>query len=205
MVFVPTPNAVTASVRYLWDNQQVENTLSFYRAESWTETLMEQLANIIINWRTTQIRSLQASNLLMTEVYVVDQASDSAPAITVTVDSGDAPGTTGTPSLPNNVSLAIQFRTAFRGRSGRGRNFILGLAEGQVSGNLIANSLATSYQDAYQALAGDVEALDAQHVIISKQTDGAPRPNGLVRLVTAYAFADLSIDSQRRRLPGRGA
>lgn len=204
MVFVPTDNAVTASMRYLWEGQQVENTLSFYRAEGWTEVLMEQLGNLIINWRTNQLRSLQAPTLSMLECYLVDQSAEDAPAVTVTVPTGDQPGTGTTASQPNNVTWAIQFRTAFRGRSGRGRNYALGLMEGQVTGSAVSISVANAYTDAYEVLAGDLDGLDAQHVIISKFQGKVPRPSGLVRLVTAYAFADLVVDSQRRRLPGRG-
>lgn len=204
MVFIPTPDTVTASMRYLWEGQQVENTLSVYRAEGWTEVLQEQLGNILINWRTTQLRTLQASTLSMIECYVVDQSADDAPAVTVPVPTGDQPGTGSTPALPNNVTWAVQFRTAFRGRSGRGRNYALGLMEGQVLGSNLGIATANAYTDAYDAMSGDLEGLDAQHVIISKYENGAERPTGLVRLVTAYAFADLVIDSQRRRLPGRG-
>lgn len=204
MVFVPTENAVTAAMRYLWDGQQVENTLSFYRATGWTETLQTQLANILINWRTNQLREIQSSSLSMIECYVVDQTSEDAPAITVTVPSGDQPGLAAASALPNNVTWTIQFRTAFRGRSGRGRNYALGLTEGMVTGNALSIATANEYIGAYESLEADLEGVDAQHVIISKFTGKVPRPNGIVRLVTAYAYSDLVVDSQRRRLPGRG-
>lgn len=204
MVFIPTPNAVTASMRYLWDGQQVENTLSFYDPSGWSEPTMEILGNILINWRTTWLRPLQSNALSMIECYVVDQSADDAPAITVSVPTGDQPGTAINAALPNNVTWAIQFRTAFRGRSGRGRNYALGLTEGQVAGNQISPALAAEYIEAYQELAADLEGGDYKHVIISKYDNKTPRVTGLNRLVTAYSYANLVIDSQRRRLPGRG-
>lgn len=204
MAFVPTANGLTASMRYLWEGQQVENTLSFYNPAGWTESNMEILGNILINWRTTELRSLQASTLSMVECYLVDQTAEDAPAVTVSVPSGDQPGTAGTASMPNNVTWSIQFRTVFRGRSGRGRNYALGLTEGAVTASAVSIATASAYITAYQALATDLEGGDYQHVVISKFNNNAPRPSGLVRLVTAYSYADLTIDSQRRRLPGRG-
>ncbi len=61
----------------------------------------------------------------------------------------------------------------------------------------------SDYVSDYANLNGDIEDADFFHSIVSYVEDGEPRVTGLVTPVTAYE-SDGVMDSQRRRLTGRG-
>jgi hypothetical protein len=109
--------------------------------------------------------------------------------------------TTGTSSAdmePGNVSLAVKLLTGAIGRSRRGRQYMPGLTEAFVSGN---NALAV--------YVGAVGSLFARHLTGFTALSNlylpaiASRKLGLLFDVVEFAL-DYYIDSQRRRLTGRG-
>lgn len=108
---------------------------------------------------------------------------------------------------PNNVAFCISFKSGLAGRAGNGRNFLPGIPLQYLSGNLmneepLANLLAVYYP----LLAGGEGVLPAdwKWVNLSRRVAGAPRPVGIGIGVSAVVATDNIVDSQRRRLPGRG-
>ena len=93
------------------------------------------------------------------------------------------------------------------GRSGRGRvyfpiwneNMLAGASAvgAAVSGTIITQLIA--FQSAVESA-----LTPAKLVVISTETLKAPRPTGVTFPITGWAATDQVVDSQRRRLPGRG-
>jgi len=48
------------------------------------------------------------------------------------------------------------------------------------------------------------DGLGADWVVVSRFHDNAPRTAGVVSFINAATVVDATVDSQRRRLPGRG-
>jgi len=110
-------------------------------------------------------------------------------------------GTSGQPSVPNNVSFCVSLRTGLTGRSARGRWFWAGLGEGQVTGNNVDTGVATAIVAAIDALLNTITAIGGSPVIVSYNSGGGPRPGGPVKFVINDALAvDTIVDSQRGRL-----
>jgi hypothetical protein len=119
-------------------------------------------------------------------------------------DLNDAP-------LPNNVTLTVSFRTANRGRSFRGRNYVVGLGETQVAGNTVAPSVITAFDGIYSQLLASPVAAIATWVVVSRFSgvdpvtkEPIPRVTGIATPITSVTVVDNVVDSQRRRLPKRG-
>jgi len=113
-------------------------------------------------------------------------------------------GGIGAASIAGNVALAIKFGTGLSGRSHRGRVYLAGLPENAVTGNEITPTYRTTLVTAVANFAGGVTGImDAAHVIVSTCQDGAWLTNAEVTPVNSYS-ADVYVDSQRRRLTGRG-
>lgn len=203
MAFIPVPNTALAEVVVVWDGQICENTLYFLGAAAWDATTLTALGGELVAWWNTNIKSLVCTNTALSRVRLTSLESQSAPGIEYTTGL-PITGTGATACMPNNVSAAIAFITALRGRSYRGRNYVIGLQEGQVVGNLLDASVAAAYVAAYAALDTAVTANSGQHVVVSRQLNNVPRVTGVATIVTAYSMERV-IDSQRRRLPGRGA
>lgn len=191
------------SVRYTNLGQQCENTLYFDKETAWDETSMVALADSIASTLIADVMSFMPSTLILREIYVVSLESATAPAITYT-GGLPQPGLSAEAPMPNNVTLTISFRTAGRGRSARGRNYLMGLVEPLVVGNTVDVGFTDRWEPFYLELLNDFPAEGFTWVVASRITGGAERAEGVTFPVVAFTYVDLTVDSQRRRLPGRG-
>jgi hypothetical protein len=183
----------------------VENTLYFGNfTGSGSSNELTLLGDDIMSWWINQMMPLLVQQYILREVYVVDMSSDTAPTATVTPGS-ETTGSVTSPSMPNNVALCVSFRTAGRGRSSRGRNYISGFGEGAVEGNRIASSVANDIKAVYQSLLDPaIFVIDWTWVVYSRYENKQPRSVASTPAVEAVVLTDTIVDSQRRRLPGRG-
>lgn len=202
MAFIPVPDVAMVELVFRQDGQVCENTLYFQGAASWDATNLTTLAEEVRDWWIAGPRLDTSDTVGLTSVKATSLASQSAPGVEVT-DLLPADGTEVSPPLPNNVTQAVTFVTALRGRSYRGRNYRVGLTEAMVVANQVDVGYTTSWVGFYQTLDTDVTVNSAQHVVVSRYENNVPRATGVATPVVSYK-ADRVIDSQRRRLPGRG-
>lgn len=203
MAYIPALDTVKVVLNQLFGNQALANILYFLHASGWSEATMEALADDIIAWWTTEVAPLVSGSLSLVGVDVTDLSSATAPTISVPVSPAETGQSAGSVK-PGNAAAVCSFRTANRGRSGRGRNYVPGLdSNWGTSVTDITSASAANLVAAYEALA-DVElANSCTHVVASFQTAGAPRVSALLQPIVTYVV-DTAIDSQRRRLRLRG-
>lgn len=201
MPFVPVPSTAMVELFFRWDNQRVENTLYFRQAEAYGEAELTTLANEVIAWATAEYLTLISNQVTLIGVKATSLESDTAPAIEV---SANVVGAAPSPALPNNNSLAVKFLTAGRGRSSRGRNYWVGLTENDVANNTVHPAVVAAIIAAYQALLDPPTITEGAWSVVSRFQNGVERNPGIAQLVTGVQVTDAIVDSQRRRLPGRG-
>lgn len=100
-------------------------------------------------------------------------------------------------SAPGNVAICLSLRTALAGRSTRGRKYLSGLPKGDVVGNTV-NTVTV----------GNI-LVAISDLIAALLTNGTPLAvfsptHLLLTQVSAVTAVDFNVDSQRRRLTGRG-
>lgn len=203
MGFVPLDGAVQAELRFILNGQQVENVLYFYTADGVSVGEMNNLADMLNDWLELHLQPTQASGAVFNELYLTDLTSQTGPTVSNTARNGTIGQMTTSPVLPGNATIAVSFRTNGRGRSARGRNYFIGLAEGNVVGNVVDTGLVTAIEAAYNALLTVVQ-FPWTWIVYSRTVDGADRAEGLAQPVTNAIVVDPYVDSQRRRLTGRG-
>src|ERR671936_761524 len=134
MAFVENQEVAEVQLFYVWDAQRCMNTLYFQNSNGWDSFALGTLADSVKDWALAELMPLMSATVGLYAVKAISLASATAPAVEDT--AGLPPlGANNNPSLPNNVSLAIKFSTAGRGRSSRGRNYILGITEESVTQN----------------------------------------------------------------------
>ena len=204
MPFVPAPNTLEARLRYNLGTQLIENTLYFQGSAGVTTTLANTLGTNLITWWNTNFKAATSNLMALLQVYITDLTFQNS--FTVSVTAGlPSVGTSIVEALPFNCAMCISFRSNNRGRSGRGRNYVAGLTENDQAGSTIVAGRVNGAVTAYTALIGaGTFTAGLQFVIVSRFNGGIPRAQALVQPVTNVLSVDSIIDSQRRRLPGRG-
>jgi hypothetical protein len=210
MAFVPANNTVLAEVRMQMDGQKIENTLYFQQV-AFDSDMAITLALGLIDWWTSFYAPLVAVEVQLREVVVTDLETDTGFQITQVPTTLTTGGITSSDALPNSVSLAVSFRTANRGRSFRGRNYIAGLTHSQVSDNTVDDTTVAAWQAAYTELLTVASDAGVNWVVVSRfhgvdpdTGDPIPRVEAVVTPVVTVVVVDNVVDGQRRRLPGRG-
>lgn len=200
--FIPIPNCVKVDLIQQWNGQVIDNVFHFAGAAAWTVEDMYTLAATCENWWKTNMAPSLSTEIALVMIKVTDQSSQYGFGIEVAI-GGSNSGSVNTPSVPNSVAVAVKLVTNLRGRSYRGRSYVAGIAAGNVSANTLAGPMVTALKEAYEALRDETFPGDNKLVIASRFTASAPRTTGITTPVTGV-FVDATIDSQRRRLPGRG-
>lgn len=205
MAFIPVPNVAQAQVFGRIDGQTTINDL-YFATEAPPVTLgqLDALALALNDWFSASILTLLSASYSYEHVRVRDLTSQAGFVVERSDSAG--PGGAGGAFVPNNVAPCISFRTAIAGRSGRGRNYIPGVPQSVISGNTISPGFIADTTIAYQGLlaTGSFKPSGWTWVVVSRFTLNAPRPAGVANAVLSVLYTDTTVDSQRRRLPGRG-
>jgi hypothetical protein len=203
-------NTCLAEIRMTWAGQQVENTTYWDFGEEPLFADMTALATALANWWSANIADLVSDQVRIREVTVTSLDSATGPQANF-VPPTFIDGALESPSLPNINSLSVSFRTALRGRSFRGRNYVVGLTESQVTDNTVDVPTTEGYQAAYTALRTGATASIAAWSVVSRYSGvdpvtkkPIPRVEGIATPITSVVIVDPIIDGQRRRLPSRG-
>lgn len=205
LAFIPVPN--TALVQLVFDVgvNSVENTLYFNTTAvgGWTESALEDLANVVSTWWELEMAPFAASTVNLREVNATDLS------VINSWFASTSPTATGeklTAIMPGNVTLAVSFRTGKIGRAYRGRNYVVGLTEDVITIDTVNSATVSGLALAYADLPDMVFSVNenASWVVVSRFIGNAPRLQGVTTPVTSIVIVDDTVDSQRRRLTGRG-
>jgi hypothetical protein len=108
-------------------------------------------------------------------------------------------------AVPNNVALVVTQYTNKRGKSYRGRTYVPGMPITRIAGTIrVTNQQLADVLASFTRLVSGVTSLGMTLVVLSKFVAGLQRPSAVLTPVTTMA-GNVSLDSQRRRLEGRGS
>lgn len=197
MAFVPASNVLQIEARGTYHGNPFENVIYFKRDTAWDATAWTNLVPTILAW-VDLVRAQQSNSVLWSELYATDLTSQSAQTFSFPISPQRA-GALTNPGLPANVAFCVSFKTAARGRSFRGRNYVVGLTEADVVGNIVDTDVAQALRDAYDSLRL-ASGTTTFWVVLSRQANGVARSAGLATRITSVNITDQKVDTQRRRL-----
>jgi len=200
--FIPAANTAVVRMIFQTAGGLAMNVLHFTKPDGWDASSLLDLCDAVDSNYETTVKTFVSSDVLLKEVQAQDVSVEDGPFNSLVVL---AAGGLNERVLPDNVTLAVSFRSGFTGRSRRGRLFHVGLTESQVTGDRLAASvqanLTTVYNEWFNSIVADMPTVE--HVIVSYCHNGAWRTDALVTPVTALSIDDTT-DSMRKRLLGRG-
>lgn len=206
MPFQPVPDTAQFRMQFTLNTEQCENVFHCKSEDAWDSTKLNLVAGTFGNWWISEMRGLAHTGLTLRRVIGTD----------ISVEGGDSvewneglpvAGTGGSGAgLPNNCTLAVKWGTGHAGRGFRGRTFHMGLSSGQLSApNTVDSTVLNNIREGYDALrtALDNVVLNCEFSVVSRYYNGAIRMPALATPITGVSIENI-LDSQRRRLPGRG-
>lgn len=202
MAFIPVPNTLMAEMIYWNGNSYSENTLYFKAELPVQDSDPENIWMFLEAWWKENCQSLVSSNIALNKIKVTDISEEDGFFFEAAVTGGTG-GNIGA-ILPMNVTAAVKFNTGRSGRSYRGRNYWIGLVEGQVTADVVEAVTRVAIIAAYTDLLDHAGAEGFQWVVVSRYQNGAPLATGIATPIVSVTM-NSEVDSQRRRLFGRGS
>lgn len=189
------PNACKVTVSGSLFGQLVENVWFTQTAGVPTVPDMNTIAGVFQTDYASILVPLSA-DLTVSQITVRYLGDAAGPETTLFITPAQAGGV-GAGSEPSNVALCVSLRSALAGRRFRGRKYFSGIPVGAVTDNSISPTTADPIVNAINGLITDLATAGFPLQIVSF--------TGLtsVPVVTALVV-DYFVDSQRRRLTGRG-
>lgn len=200
MVFVPGSNVLQVEVRGTLNGIPVEITQ--YHAFSGSMVLSD--VEDLWDWYETVWLPAYLAPLSIeykvTELYGTDLTTMSAPTYS-RVFSPELEGAVAAAALPGNVAACISFRTIGRGRSARGRNYVPGILESDVTGNGMDVGLVNDLVAVFELLlGGGTYPAGWEWIVFSRFLLGVARVTGLEQTILDVLSTTLTVESQRGRL-----
>lgn len=203
MANLPVPNTVQVDVLFLLFGQRVENVYHVLwpggvDAAALADTRDAFATWVAEEWMPPLSLNCQFIGLEVTNLSIEDGTKLSyTPPTTVT-------GSVDYMAEPGNVSYSVSLRTGQSGRSYRGRKFVAGIPGNARNGNQVTTPFATAVVAALTELLAVLQAINAVLVVVSRIQDAVTLAVPITTEVNAITVADYNLDSQRRRLTGRG-
>jgi len=202
MPFIPIPNSASLCFDFVSAGQNWQFCLVVRKSSgSITPTDLNIIAGEGAGWWTATFKALLGSWNTLKQVRVTDQQVEGGAQDIVTVNTaGTASGTI----MALNAPMCISLRTQRRGRSYRGRVYVSGIVQANMNDSVLWGSGAvTAFPAAIATLQASLDTAGYDVVVASKQhnlvTTNPAETNEVIAIT-----ADNKIDSQRRRLAGRG-
>ena len=200
--FIPVPDTFKCEMRFTQYGQEVENVLYVRQHEPLTPVTMDAAGALLVLWWVTNMAPRTCVDVSLNEVKITDMSASDAPAESFTTGL-PVSGTYDRSGLPGNVTLAVKLSTHSRGRSYTGRSYIVGIPDGSQTGNQVNSDASALYKAAYESLISELSIGGLDLVVVSFVHDKLLREVGVATDVTSVTI-DQNLDSQRRRLTGRG-
>jgi len=202
--FIPAPNIVSVTMLLTVDNQRVENVLHYKFAVTVNNAQLQAIVNFIDTQFWPLYKATLCNQISLIEIKAIDLTVQNGAEYKKSYAVGAEPGLIVGPVVPGNVALVVTHNTASRGKSYRGRTYIPGVCMYRLSsGVTVLVSQITETLTAFNKLLTAVAGIGATLVVLSKYANKLQRPTAIGTPIVSFT-ANNALDSQRRRLLGRG-
>jgi|SRR5215216_223440 len=202
--FIEAPGVVKAQIIFDASSQKVENVYHILSGAGVALADLDRIQGKLATWLTTNWKPNSSSGVSCALMVLNDESVENGVGKEYIINPAIV-GSAAGGNLPLHNTVAIKWSTGLTGRSFRGRTYHVGLVPGHISGNQLSGGFAGTLGTMYNALkttlsgGGTVDKL----VVVSRCNNNVWRSTAVVTEITG-ASVDINVDSQRRRLTGRG-
>jgi hypothetical protein len=181
----------------------VENVFHFHRSGGYDSGTLATLATAIDTSWQANMKPALPGDITLVDITCTNLSEVAGAQAILAVSTA---GTLAQPGFESpGTTFALKFGTAKSGRSYRGRMYYPLISTTQANDGVLTSAQANFYLAAVENFFVDILADSGdQHTIVSYMNDCEWRTDGVATDVTSYSYTNLALDSQRRRLVGRG-
>lgn len=210
MPFIPIPNGIKVCMRFTKAGQQCCNVFYVKTPNPPDTTLLNTIGSVFKTAWNANLQGYTSQDVTLDAIEVTDQSVAGGIGIEYTTGL-PLTGNTTLGAMPNNVTIATKLLTGLTGRAHRGRFYMIGVPATEVATDKqhISTTLRTQLMNFVEVLAADL-ITEGLELVIASLYQGVdankkpiPRTSGILTTVIGEAV-NLTLDSQRRRLPERG-
>lgn len=205
MPFQPAPGTIGVVIHALLSGQTYNNTLYFFQdGADPTVGDCTTVAQNVADWWDATIRQKITDSWQGVKVTAKNLFINGGAKAVISITGQQ--GVVATEQAPNSVCAVVTFDTGQSGRSSHGRNYIGGVPNANIDVNTIDPAWANDIIGGYQQLlpGGPFDPSPYFWSVLSRQSGGVVSAQAIAVPVLNVYFTDTTVDSQRRRLPGRG-
>lgn len=203
--FIPAPNTASVEMIYSVGGETCENVFHVYKGSPYTLADLQALRGLVLTWYTSTWKGQVHVSVTLVRIRTKALDTDIAPMEDYAVTSGGGGGLSSGSLVANNVTYCLKLATGLSGRSARGRWYFIGMSSNSM---LSSVDVSAPYRDAVVAnlttLKTNLAAAGHTFCVTSFRHNGAWRATAVNYDIVSIVGVDLHIDSQRRRLAGRG-
>lgn len=202
--FIPFENVMVCALRFTIFGQEVENVYHVRKDSGPLDTTdFDDVGLIMHDWWEDHQQTAQPDALSLNSIEIADLTTESSGGMTYLLGLPLVGGIEDAHPLPLNVTVAVKWLTALRGRSYRGRTYHIGLQREQVADNQLTPDMQSALIVDYNALIAAFDTTAYDLVVCSRVNNKIIRTTGVSTKIVACSV-DINLDSQRRRLNSRG-
>lgn len=202
--FIPAPHCASVEFIYAYSSVVAENRVNVQAATDFDLTMCQDLWTLARQWWIDYMKPYVSNTCSLNRIRVKALHANVAPMYDQVVIPSH-PGQDTNTSLGNNVSFVIKLTTGNAGRSARGRWYVCGITTlRSTNGVSVSSASAGNWVNALAALQSGLQGVGQDLIVLSYRNEKAWRTEAVAYPVTGIVYTDLNLDSQRRRLLGRG-
>lgn len=200
MAFQTANQCAEVVMNFSTSGKAMANVCNFHNAGTYAPSDLQDLADAVDTIIDSDYLPLISSGTLYNSVDVRGLQDENDYVRSSAVNAG--PGTASGSALNSNASLCVTLRSAFTGRSARGRFFAMPTVVGNTSA---ADTYSSGYGDGVvdflELLQTTALPLGWTFVVLSRFNSGVKRASAVPFAITDIGYRNLKADSQRNRLP----
>jgi hypothetical protein len=203
--FIPAPNCASVELFYSFNAIIAENVFHVSKGSPFSGSDLVALRGVVNAWDSVTWAGSRSANVTIFRIRSKALDTNSSPVDDYYLPTPRA-GTIGSATVPGNVTYAIKLATGLAGRSYRGRWYMVGLAGASLSTNpnQITPASSAALVTWLNTLMTNLASAGYTLGVLSYATGGAWRTTAHFQAATGFVAVDYNLDSQRRRLTGRG-
>jgi len=199
--YIPFEDCAEVVMNGMTGGSQTVWTLGVKKTSTLSDGDLPDIYDVFDFWWTNHMRGSVGDDFSLLTIRVTNLTTQFS-GVYETSPTGDPLGAVTGTIAPNNAAMVISLKTANRGRSYRGRNYIPAVPSSFLQdANHITTTAAEDLQEAYELLATQLAAANYLHVVLSRQENGVRRTVGVATPVITY-IGKTRIGTMRRRVVG---